>query len=589
MANYSEAIKEQAKLMYFNSAPVSEIIKQLNINSVQIIYKWINDNAWDKLPSPENAKIKTSVRYNFLLEKDDKTANDLHELERLADILIKFEKAECDIEFKKNRQGTPSDTANLSKEKNPKEPKKHKKNSVDHITEEMLAKFRDEHLYKHQRIIYDAGQDLLTCRNRIILKPRQVGGTFGLAFEAFETAILKQHNQIFISATRAQAEVFKSYIAIIAAQYFDAEISGSPSRLSNSVELHYLSPNSNAQSRSGDVYFDEIFWTPNWLKMESYASPMATQKMYKKTYISTPSTVSHQAYEYWSGDKYNKNRPQKQRVDIDINDMNALKTGRLDGDGFWRFAFTVHDAVEWGFDRVDIEQLRLETDPAIFPCLFECKFIDDTASVFSLKDILACAVDTKSWGSFDKNSDRPYQNLPVSIGYDPAGDGDNASGIVLSRPKDKADKFRLLEKHNWRGQRVTVQCEKIEDILSRYNVEDIFVDATGPGIFVGDLVQDIFPSYTKIQYNPEEKGRMVQKCQSVIKAGRFEYDENDKTLPLAFMTVYQKVTNSGIISYDSTRNSKVGHGDEAWATMQAMMCEPLHVEAHRKFTVTTFD
>ncbi|CAB4202239.1 ATPase terminase subunit, putative, partial [uncultured Caudovirales phage] len=81
MANYSEAIKEQAKLMYFNCAPVSEIMKQLNINSVQIIYKWINDNAWDKLPSPENAKIKTSVRYNFLLEKDDKTANDLHELE----------------------------------------------------------------------------------------------------------------------------------------------------------------------------------------------------------------------------------------------------------------------------------------------------------------------------------------------------------------------------------------------------------------------------------------------------------------------------------------------------------------------------
>ena len=589
MGTYRQEIKDKARELYFLHIPVADIVSQLGINNVRIIYQWRDKYEWDKWLKPENAVITTSRRYNLLLDKVDKTGQDLQELERLADILIKFDRAESDKEFKRTKQANDGDFSANSREAKQKDKKKNKKNNVDHITEEMFIQFADKHQYQHQRIVYDAGKDPLTCRNRIILKPRQVGGTYGLAFEAFETAVLKGHNQIFISATRAQAEVFKSYIAIIASEHFDVEISGSPSKLSNGAELYYLSPNSNAQSRSGDVYFDEIFWTANWLKMERLAAPMATQKMYKRTYISTPSTVSHQAYEYWNGDKFNKNRSQNEQVDIDIDDIDALKKGRLDGDGFWRFAYTVHDAVEWGFDRVDIEQLRLETDPAIFPCLFECKFIDDTSSVFNLKEILACATDTGKWEFFDPNSERPYQSLPVSVGYDPAGVGDNASGVVLSKPRDKADKFRMLEKNNWRGQRVTVQGEKIKDILVRYNVEDMFVDCTGPGLFVGDLVEDIFPSFTKIQYSPEEKGRMVQKCQSVIKSKRFEYDENDKTLPLAFMTVYQKVTNGGVISYDSTRNNKVGHGDEAWATMQAMMCEPLHIESSRKFSVTTFN
>jgi len=586
--SYSDETKEKARLMYFNRVLVSDIIKELGINSMQIVYKWRDLYEWDKLLTPDSVQIRTSQRYNLLIDKDNKTGSDLQELERLADILIKLEKAHADIELKKNSHASGEYSGN-SKEAKQKATKKNKKNNVDHITEEMLANFRDNHLYKHQRIIYDAGKDPATCRNRIILKPRQVGGTYGLAFEAFETAILKQHNQIFISATRAQAEVFKSYIAIIAAQHFDAEISGSPSRLSNGVELHYLSPNSNAQSRSGDVYFDEIFWTPNWLKMESYASPMATQLMYKKTYISTPSTIGHQAYEYWNGDKYNKSRPAKDRIDIDIDDMKALKKGRLDADGFWRFAFTVRDAVAWGFDRVDIKQLRLETDPAIFPCLFECKFIDDSSSVFSLKEILACGVDVESWKDYDKNSDRPFGNAPVTSGYDPAGEGDNASFVILSKPATKKDKFRLFKKHNWRGISAPDQGINIQRELTRFNFTNMYLDNTGSGYYVGDYIADIFPYLERVNYTPELKGRMVQKGLSLIKSKRFEYDADDKDLPLAFMTIYQKVTQSGEITYASTRTKKSGHGDEAWACLQAFMCENLNVESTRKFSISTFD
>jgi hypothetical protein len=431
-------------------------------------------------------------------------------------------------------------------------------------------------LYKHQKIIYDAGKNPDTRRSRFILKPRQVGGSFGLAFEAFESAAMTGQNQIFLSATVAQAEVFKSYIAIIALKYFDVEIAGNPCVLSNKAEIHFLSPQAfSAQSRSGNYYLDEVFWLRGDFKtIFEVSSKMATQSRFKRTLISTPSAISHPAYPYWSGDWFNKNRPPEQKVEIDITDKEVLKQGKKYGDGWWRFAFSIHDVVEWGFNdfetgepMISIDELRLETDPLMFPCLFECQFIDDTASVFKLSDILACAVDTATWAGFDKLADRPYQNKPVTVGYDVAGVGDNASAIVLSKPADRKDKFRLLQKNNWRGVKAPAQCERMEYLLNSFNVETLAVDITGSGYYIGDYLEPIFPTVEKVQFSPEVKTAIVQKFQSVLLEKRFEYDENDIVFPLACMTVYQTVTEkSNQITYASNRTKSTGHADEFWAT-----------------------
>jgi hypothetical protein len=114
------------------------------------------------------------------------------------------------------------------------------------------------------------------------------------------------------------------------------------------------------------------------------------------------------------------------------------------------------------------------------------------------------------------------------------------------------------------------------------------IDATGPGIFVGDFIAVDFPNVKRITYSPENKSRMVQKALSVISQKRFEYDENDKTLPLAFMTIYQKTTDKGVITYASNRTKLTGHSDEAWATMHAMMCEDFNPDSRRNFSFETF-
>ena len=46
-----------------------------------------------------------------------------------------------------------------------------------------FAEFVEKHLYTHQRIAYEAGKNPETYRDRWILKPRQVGGSFGIALE----------------------------------------------------------------------------------------------------------------------------------------------------------------------------------------------------------------------------------------------------------------------------------------------------------------------------------------------------------------------------------------------------------------------
>lgn len=100
--------------------------------------------------------------------------------------------------------------------------------------------------------------------------------------------------QIFLSASKAQAEVFRSYIVNIAEQYFGVELTGNPIRLSNGAEMRFLSTNKNtAQSYSGHLYCDEYFWVPNFAKLNEVASAMATHDKWRTTYFSTPSSKTH--------------------------------------------------------------------------------------------------------------------------------------------------------------------------------------------------------------------------------------------------------------------------------------------------------
>ncbi|MBN0168973.1 terminase family protein, partial [Pseudomonas aeruginosa] len=90
-------------------------------------------------------------------------------------------------------------------------------------------------------------------RTRVILKSRQIGATFYFAREALIDALETGRNQIFLSASKAQAHIFKAYIQAFARDAVGVELKGDPIILPNGAELHFLGTNARtAQGYHGN-------------------------------------------------------------------------------------------------------------------------------------------------------------------------------------------------------------------------------------------------------------------------------------------------------------------------------------------------
>ena len=161
--------------------------------------------------------------------------------------------------------------------RNEKPKKQPAKNVItDEQAELLRATFFDE-MFDYQRVWYQAG---LTERIRNLLKSRQIGATYFFAREALMDAIETGRNQIFLSASKAQAFQFRSYIVDFA-KTAGVELKGENIKLQNGAELIFLGTNSRtAQSYHGNLYIDEYFWIPRFKELRKVASAMASQKMW---------------------------------------------------------------------------------------------------------------------------------------------------------------------------------------------------------------------------------------------------------------------------------------------------------------------
>ncbi|HEI6836518.1 TPA: oxidoreductase, partial [Yersinia enterocolitica] len=81
-------------------------------------------------------------------------------------------------------------------------------------------------------------------------------------------------------------------------------------------------------------------------------------------------------------------------------------------------------------------------------------------------------------------------------------------------------KFRVLERHQWKGMDFEAQAKHIEELTHKYCVEYIGIDATTVGQGVFQLVRQFFPAAREIKYTPEIKTAMVLKAKHTINNGR---------------------------------------------------------------------
>lgn len=255
-----------------------------------------------------------------------------------------------------------------------------------------------------------------------------------------------------------------------------------------------------------------------------------------------------------------------------------LMGGRPCEDAIWRQIVTVLDAADRGCDLFDIEELRRDYSAEEFANLLMCEFVDDSASVFPLTMLQPCQVDSwVEWADDHKPfAVRPYGDRAVWIGYDPAETGDSAGIVVVAPPLVPGGKFRVLERHQFKGMEFKDQAAFIEQITKRYWVTYIGVDATGMGTCVAQLVRQFFPGVTVFNYSPEVKTRLVLKAYDVINDERQEYDAGWIDLTQSLLAIQKTITPSGRqVTYTAGRSRTTGHADLAWALTHALQSEPL--------------
>lgn len=596
MAKYKEEIRFAAKTLYVRRMTPAEISKELNIPQ-RTIYNWAEKFGWADLIAHDSIEEAISRRYIALSDKSNKTELELQELRDLIAHHVKIigqrnKHAERMAEINARAQ---RDTPGATDESGERKRKKYRKNDVSGLTAEQLDTFAREHLFDYQ----------LYCRDhkyedwRFILKSRQIGMTYYFAFEAFEDAVTTGDHQVFFSASKAQAEIFKQYIFEIAEQHFGITLSGAGNKvkLSNGAVLRFLSTNSStAQGFNGHLYGDEVFWIPRFKKLHDVASAMTTQSRFRTTYFSTPSAKTHEAYDVWTGDHWKDGDPKRKVIPFPT-DKALQSAGQRCPDTLWRYVITMEMAIDGGLGKlVDIKRLRNRYNETTFNMLYMCVFVDSKDAVFKFSELQRCAVDATRWGDYDPTAARPFGDREVWAGFDPARTGDNSTFVLIAPPLYAVERFRVLAVYHWQGLSFSHQAKQIKELMRRFNITHIGIDITGIGRGVFELVSKFAPREARpIHYTLDNKNDLVLKMIDTIDRNRIEWGadaidevsgDRAEIIP-SFMAIRRAITKGGgKMTFVAERSEKTGHADIFFAISHAMINEPLDYEFERPSTWT---
>ncbi|EKH9051300.1 terminase family protein [Salmonella enterica] len=594
---YSQETIDKARSLYLQRNTPREIRDRLKLSSVRVVYYWATKFEWYTALERDGVEEVIAERVALLARRDHKTPEEADEFDRLIGHHVKL----MGLRYKhlEAMAGVSARTVSASEDddaesfiasesgrggngkKGGKRRRPPKANDVSELTADSFQPIVDK-LYGFQKTLRANKHR----RRRNLLKARQIGATWYFAFEAFEDAVLTGDTQIFLSASKRQALVFRTYIAKIAMEYFGIPIKGDPIRLSNLAEIFFLATNSNtAQSNSGHLYIDEYMWIPKFSTLNTVASAMTTRKKWRMTWFSTPSAKTHEGYLLWSGESWRKGNAA--RKDVEFPSFDEYRDGgRECPDGVWRYVVTIEDAVAGGIDDIDIDELRETYGKADFDMLYMCVFVDDKDSIFTFSQLLKCGVDVATWEDFHPDEEHPFGNREVWGGFDPARTGDTATFVVIGVPIVAVERYRVLEVFRWKGLSLVWMSEQIRTIKSRYNMTYIGIDVTGMGIGVFEMVQGFARREAKaIHYSVESKNRLVMKMLDVVDTNRIEWNEEQKEIATAFLQVKKTTTASGnAMTFVADRSNENGHADVFFAIAHAMDNEPLNYRTKRKST-----
>jgi uncharacterized protein YjcR len=402
----ARARRREARSLWHRGWQLTQIAAELGVK-YGTLAAWKSRDGWDEDAPIAVVEDRLEARIALLLDKEPFTEGDM---KRVDFMMRQMERAARIRKFDKTgREGdlNPKIARRNDEEAKAKRADKRKNFLSPEQWQALLDDFHARNFAYQEH--WWAYRDE---RTRKILKSRQIGATWYFAREALAKiaqgvlAGAQPRNQIFLSASQRQANKFRREIVGWVKRVTGVELKGNPIMLDltgltedgpalDSVGLYPLSTNSNtAQGESGDFYFDEFFWVHGFAQLRKVAAAMATHTIYKRTYFSTPSTKTHEAYAFWSGEEWNKGRRREQQQPFDTSKRN-LRAGATMPDGSWQQIVTLDDAIAGGAGGlIDREELRQESSDEEFSNLYDCEFIDDSESSFPFARIAPARVDS---------------------------------------------------------------------------------------------------------------------------------------------------------------------------------------------------
>ncbi|MDF1687328.1 MAG: terminase family protein, partial [Parvibaculaceae bacterium] len=209
----------QAQNYFWQGYRVSDISRKMEIK-YSTVYSWMQRGEWRKAEVHQRVGATLDERLNVLIAKEDKSPRDFTEIEVLGKQLERVARI-----AKYSSGGNEADLNPKVKNRNKGRRRSKHKNHLDEEAVSQLRKAWRSQLFDYQKEWWKARTKY---RTRNILKSRQIGATWYFAREGFMDALLSGDNQIFMSASRSQAEVFRQYIINFVREETGVELKGNP-------------------------------------------------------------------------------------------------------------------------------------------------------------------------------------------------------------------------------------------------------------------------------------------------------------------------------------------------------------------------
>lgn len=360
--------------------------------------------------------------------------------------------------------------------------------------------------------------------------------------------------------------MFRNYIKKISQVEFGVKLKGTDEIILQTkhgpVPLNFLTPSIiYSQGFTGDLIIDEAGWLRNFEDLMKVAKPIASQKHYRTTYLTTASSMGHGAYAVKEGiDRDGNKRPKDEHGNV------------LRSDG--RILISVHettlpDAINKGYDLYEWEDIQEEYSADEIRQLFLCQWIDERSTFFKIAELEACQLPEEELLSV---LDVKH---PVWFGYDPSRSRDSASFSGIEVVPD-LKQYRRYFNERYTNKPARYQAEKVKRQLVETRSAEFFgIDTSGFGVSVYDDIKLLgVPGRVNVKpfvYSHSFKDMLVLNVKRLVERKRLKYSETDTRLTTAFMSIRRAPTQSGDnVTFVANRTAESGHADDFFSTAHAL-------------------